>query len=210
MHPGSTAAWRDTNAEEDRAWVRQCQDGEEGGFEKLVQKYQQAVFNLIYHNLGPRADAEDVAQKIFAKVYFSINKFDNSRPFFPWLYRIAVNQCHDELRRIRRSKLYTFTDLNLEETERIERLISQAETPAPSAEDQRELHSLLLKMLDRLHKHQRTALVLRDIEEVPYDKIAEIMKCSEQAARLKVFRARARLKDLVLKALRRQQRIRQP
>jgi len=83
MQPESTGAWRDASAEEDREWVRQCQQGEEAGFEKLLRKYQQAVFNLVYHNLGPRIDAEDVAQKIFAKVYFAIHKFVNNRPFSP-------------------------------------------------------------------------------------------------------------------------------
>jgi len=104
--------------------------------------------------------------------------------------------------------LYTFTDLNLEEVERIEKLINQASPPAPTADERQDLHGLLLKMLDRLNKQQRTALVLRDIEGVPYEKIAETMKCSEQAVRLKVFRARARLKNLVMKALRRRESLR--
>jgi len=196
--------WRETNPEEDRELVSRTKQGDQQCFELLVKKYQQAVFNLVYHNLGHQTDVEDVAQKIFAKVYFSLDKFDNSRPFFPWLYRIAVNQCHDELRRIRRSRVRTFTELNIEDTERIENLLGQAE--GPTGEEHQELHGLLLKMLDKLHKQQRTALVLRDIEDIPYEKIAEIMKCSEQAARLKVFRARARLRDLVLRALRRCQR----
>jgi RNA polymerase sigma-70 factor (ECF subfamily) len=198
--------WRNENPEEDRELVRNSQAGDERAFEQLVQKYQQPVFNLIYHSLGPKTDVEDVAQKIFAKVYFSLGKFDHSRPFFPWLYRIATNQCHDEVRRIRRNRVFTFTDLNIEEAERIDQLISQSEVPTPNAEEGQEIHALLLKMLDRLNKQQRTALVLRDIEDIPYERIAEIMNCSEQAARLKVFRARARLRDLVLKATRRHRR----
>jgi len=186
--------------------VRQCQRGDEHAFAGLVRKYQQALFNLIYHSLGPRAEVEDIAQRIFAKVYFSLDKFDNTRPFFPWLYRIAVNQCHDEMRRIRRNRLHTFTDLALEDTERIDRLVSQPAASAPAADDPQEMYALLIRMLDRLNMHQRTALVLRDMEDVPYEKIAEIMRCSEQAARLKVHRARARLRQLVLKSLRRKQR----
>lgn len=202
--------WRNETPEEDRELVRQTQGGDERAFERLVQKYHQPVFNLIYHSLGPKADVDDVAQKIFAKVYFSLDKFDHKRPFFPWLYRIATNQCHDEVRRLRRSRVFTFTDLNLEEADRIDQLISQSEVPAPPADESREIHALLLKMMDRLNKQQRTALVLRDIEDIPYDKIAEILNCSEQAARLKVFRARARLRDLVLKATRRRSRTGKP
>ncbi len=193
--------------EEDRELVGRCRKGDELAFEQLVRKYQQTVLNLVYHNIGYRSDVEDIAQKIFAKIYFSLSKYDERRPFFPWLYRIAINQCYDELRRARRRRVHTFTELNLEETESIEKLLSSREgAVAESPEDRQELHALLRRMLDELPDQQRTAVVLRDLELVPYDKMAEIMKCTEQAARLKVFRARTRLRDLMEKALRRQQR----
>jgi DNA-directed RNA polymerase specialized sigma24 family protein len=168
--------WQEPYPEDDRRLVERCQKGDPLAFEELVRKYQQTVFNLAYHYVGYRNEVEDVAQTIFTKVYFSLPKFDLQRPFFPWLYRIAVNQCYDELRRIRRQRTHTFTELNLDETGSIENLLRQNEM----------------------------AIVLRDLEAVPYSKIAEILKCSEQAARLKVFRARARLKTLVEKTLRKQ------
>ncbi len=195
---------KEAYAQDDRALVERCQKGDERAFEELVLKYQQTVFNLIYHSVGNRLDVEDIAQKVFSKIYFSLPKFDNKRPFFPWLYRIAVNQCYDELRRLRRRKVMTFTDLSLLETDAIEKLINQNETAPVQPEDRQELYALLHKMLDQLPVQQKTAIVLRDLESIPYDKMAEIMKCSEQAARLRVFRARTRLRDLMLKSLRRQ------
>jgi RNA polymerase sigma-70 factor (ECF subfamily) len=194
--------WQESYPEDDRRLVEKCQKGDPLAFEELVRKYQQTVFNLAYHYVGYRNEVEDVAQKIFTKVYFSLPKFDLQRPFFPWLYRIAVNQCYDELRRIRRQKTHTFTELNLEETSSIENLLRQNETPPVPDDDRQEKQALLRKMLDQLPDQQRMAIVLRDLEAIPYSKIAEILKCSEQAARLKVFRARARLKTLVEKALR--------
>ena len=199
---------RESNPEEDRELVRRCKGGDEAAFEQLVRKYQQTVFNLVYHNLGRRDEVEDVAQKVFSKIYFSLSKFDNQRPFFPWLYRIAINQCYDELRRRRRNKVMTFTELSLEESSSIEKVINQSEVRAESPEDQRELLALLRRLLDQLPPPQRTAIVLRDLEDVPYDKMAVILKCTEQAARLKVFRARTRLKEMLEKALRRQERAR--
>ncbi len=193
--------------EEDRDLVGRCRKGDERAFEELVRKYQQTVFNLVCHNIGYRNDVEDIAQKVFAKVYFSLPKFDDKRPFFPWLYRIAINQCYDELRRVRRRRVHTFTELSLEETESIEKLISRHEVAADSPEDRQELHALLHKMMEQLPEQQKTALVLRDLEMVPYEEMAEIMSCTEQAARLKVFRARTRLRELMEKALRRQQRV---
>ena len=202
---------REAHTEEDRELVGKCQKGDELAFESLVRKYQQTVFNLVYHNLGYRADVEDVAQKIFSKVYFSLPKFDNHRPFFPWLYRIAINQCYDELRRARRRRVRTFTELSIEDTEVIEKIMNQsAVAPAP-ADESKELQQLLHKLLEQIPEQQRSAIVLRDLEDVPYEKMAEIMNCSEQAARLKVFRARARLRELMEKALRRKERaVRKP
>ncbi len=202
----TTDVWRKENADEDRELVRRCQGGDDGAFEELVRKYQQTLFNLVRHNMGPRGDVEDVAQKIFAKIYFSLPTFDNSRPFFPWVYRIAVNQCYDELRRARRRRSLSFSELNLQDSENIENLIGHEDLAEFPDEDRQEMYDLLQKMLEKLPEKQRKAIVLRDLEEVPYEKMAELMKCTEQAARLKVFRARMRLRDLMLKALRKQER----
>ncbi|MFH1574008.1 MAG: RNA polymerase sigma factor [Acidobacteriota bacterium] len=205
MQAGDTPGDPRTASDEDRELVEQCRQGDEGAFEKLVRKYQQAVFSLVYHKLGSRVDVEDVSQKVFTKIYFSLDRFDNSRPFFPWLYRITINQCHDELRNLRRSRVRTFSDLNIEEIGEIERFINRPPDQTSSTEASPELHALLLKLMDRLRVKHRTAIVLRDVEDLPYEKIAEILGCSEQAARLKVFRARAKLRDLVLKSLRRRE-----
>lgn len=194
--------WKESDSDEDRQLVAGCRNGDPLAFEQLVQKYRQTMLNLAYHYIGARNDVEDVAQKIFTKVYFSLPKFDDRRPFFPWLYRIAINQCYDELRRIRRRRIHTFSELNIEETNHIEKLISQNEVPLDAEENQQELQSLLKKVLDQLPDQQKLSVVLRDIEGVPYVKMAEILKCTEQAARLKVFRARTRLKVLLGKALR--------
>jgi RNA polymerase sigma-70 factor (ECF subfamily) len=188
---------------EDQDLVRRCQSGDDAAFEKLVKKYQQILFHLIHHNVGRHGDIEDIAQKIFSKVYFSLPKFDSNRPFFPWIYRITINQCYDEMRRARRRRSLTFSDLNLQDSDHIENLIRQEEIAQAPVEEREELHDLLHKMLDRLPEKQRNALVLRDLEDVPYDRMAELLNCSEQAARLKVFRARTRLRDMMLRAMRR-------
>jgi RNA polymerase sigma-70 factor (ECF subfamily) len=193
--------------DEDRELVARCQEGDSIAFEELVRKYQQTVMNLAYHYIGNRNEVEDAAQKIFMKVYFSLPKFDNRRPFFPWLYRIAINQCYDELRKVRRKMTHTFSELSLEDAASVERLISHGEAPAHSDENRQELHTLLRKMLDQLPAPQRLAIVLRDLEVIPYAQLALVLKCSEQTARLKVFRARLRLKTLMEKALQKQNRL---
>lgn len=197
---------KDTQPDEDGQLVERCRKGDESAFEELVRKYQQTVFNVIYHTTGHATDIEDIAQKIFAKVYFSLPKFERGRPFSPWLYRIAVNQCYDELRRRRRRKWLTFSELSLDDAESIDSVVSQPDLQPVDNNERTHLHGLLLKLLDQLPKQQRTAVILRDLEDVPYDKVAAILECSEQAARLKVFRGRTRLRTLMEKAILRQQR----
>ena len=199
--------WDESHSEEDRKLIVRCREGDQLAFETLVTKYQQTIFNLACHYVGYKDEVEDIAQKIFLKVYFSLPKFDIRRPFFPWLYRIAINQCYDELRRLRREKVYAFSELSLEETGSLEKLIS-VEDPSPDVhEDRQELHALLHRVLEQLPHKQRLAIVLRDLEAVPYEKMGEILKCTEQAARLKVFRARSRLKTMLEKALRKRARL---
>jgi RNA polymerase sigma-70 factor, ECF subfamily len=84
----------------------------------------------------------------------------------------------------------------------VEKLIGSNETSPDLDQDQQELHALLHRVLEQLPHKQRLAIVLRDLQGVPYEKMAEILRCTEQAARLKVFRARTRLKSMLEKALR--------
>lgn len=193
--------WKELSPDEDRKLIARCKDGDPLAFEELVQRYQQSVINLVYHYIGYKNDVEDIAQKIFIKIYFSLPKFDIDRPFFPWLYRIAINQCYDELRHKKRQKTYTFSELNLEDARSIEKLIGQAENDPQSDENRMEMQAILHKMLNQLPENQRKVLVLRDIEAIPYSEIATILNCSEQAARLKVFRARIKLKKILEKVL---------
>lgn len=193
--------YNESSQEEDRKLVIRCQEGDSSAFDELVQKYHKSIINLAYHYIGNRNDVEDIAQKIFVKVYFSLPKFDIHRPFFPWLYRISINQCYDELRHLRRRKTYTFSELSLEDAGRIENLIAQAENSPHPDDSKSDMQDLLHTLLDRLSDNHRRVIVLRDIEGIPYDEMAAILKCSEQAVRLKVFRARNRLKKILEKVL---------
>ncbi len=202
--------WHELNCEEDRELIQRCQNGDDDAFECLVLKYQRELFHLVSWNVGSAAEAEDLVQEILCKVYYSLGKFDNSRPFYPWLRRVAINQCYDELRRVRRRKILRFTELSEQETRTLERImcVHQADSSAPSnTNDAEELRVLMRQILDRLPEKQRMAIVLRDLKQVSYEEMADIMKCTKQAVRLKVFRARARLRTLVTRALRRREKL---
>ncbi len=203
--------WHELNCEEDRELIRRCKAGEELAFESLVGKYQRELFHLVSWHVGSAAEAEDIVQEILSKVYFSLSKFDDDRPFYPWLRRVAINQCYDELRRVRRRKILRFTELNEQETRTIEKFMATPSTEAaePALKNPEELRSLMQKILSRLPEKQRMAIVMRDLRQVPYEEMADALKCSKQAVRLKVFRARARLRTLLVRAMRRQEKLNQ-
>lgn len=201
--------WHELNCEEDRELIRRCQAGDESAFECLVKKYQRDLLHIVSWNVGSAAEAEDIVQEVLCKVYFSMRKFDNERPFYPWLRRVAINQCFDELRRVRRRKILRFTELSEQEARTLERFMAnhQEDLSNTSSRSADELRSLMQKILERLPEKQKMALVLRDLKQVSYEEMADIMKCSKQAVRLKVFRARARLRTQILRALRRREKL---
>jgi RNA polymerase sigma-70 factor (ECF subfamily) len=135
------------------------------------------------------------------KVYFSLKSFDVNRPFYPWLRRIAVNRCCDERRRLRRRRVLTFADLDLEEAG------IEAELPTframinPYYADRRQnLKDALHAIIAQLSQEHREIITLRHLELNSYEEIAGILRCTPRAARVKACRARTALRKLILKS----------
>src|SRR5262249_6100106 len=80
--------------------------GDQVAFRQLVERYEARIFGVIYGILGNREDAEEVAQEVFAKVYFSIRTFDGRSSLYTWIYRMAVNECYGFLRKQRLKLVY--------------------------------------------------------------------------------------------------------
>jgi RNA polymerase sigma-70 factor (ECF subfamily) len=179
--------------DEDAELIRKCRSGDEWAFEMLVKKYQQTVFNLIYHFAGGIQETEDIAQKVFAKVYFSLGKFNLNRPFYPWLCRITINQCYDDLRHWQRRKTVVFSELERDETASAEKILHER-SQAQAAPEKEHIRNVVHKVLASLPRDYRTVLILREIEELSYEEIAGIIECSVPAARLRVFRARMKMR----------------
>src|SRR5438045_3929729 len=87
------------------ALVRRIQANDEIAFREIVERYQAKVFSIIYGILRNHNDAEDIAQQVFAKIYFSIKNFDFRSSLLTWIYKITVNECYDYLRKNRVRKL---------------------------------------------------------------------------------------------------------
>src|SRR6059058_5736366 len=105
---------------DEAALVRRIQAKDELAFREIVDRYQAKVFSIIYGILRNRNDAEDIAQQVFAKIYFSIKNFDFRSSLLTWIYKITVNECYDYLRKKRVRKLVYESDFSEEDALRME------------------------------------------------------------------------------------------
>lgn len=114
----STRAYQTTC--EEATLVRRVQAGDEIAFREIVDRYQAKVFSITCGILRNHNDAEDIAQQVFTKIYFSVRRFDSRSSLMTWIYRITVNECYDYLRKRRTRKLVYESDLSAEEVQHLE------------------------------------------------------------------------------------------
>ena len=172
---------------DDAECVRRVQHGDTSCFEVLVQRHQKATFNLIYRLLGDCDEAAEVTQEVFLSAYKSINQFRGHANFSTWLYRIAFN--HASTRR-KNLKVSQQRYVSLEDVE----IVGESPNdPAKSAE-QKEIQERVQQALNTLDKEEATVILLRDLQDVPYDEVAAILGIPIGTVKSRLHRARQALK----------------
>jgi RNA polymerase sigma-70 factor, ECF subfamily len=180
--------------EEDRELVRLSQGGSEAAFEDLVRRHQQRVFALVNGILRRPDDVEDVAQQVFLKAYLGIRRFDQRAAFSTWLYKIAVNECWDYLRKKKVRPLVYEADLSEEQVSRLDGIVS-ADRPPVGPNDRAEAREMLERMLDTLPDQDRQLLLLKEVEGFSVQELAEILKLNVNTVKVRLFRARGRIME---------------
>jgi RNA polymerase sigma-70 factor (ECF subfamily) len=186
--------------EEDRELVRLSQGGSQAAFEDLVRRHQQRVFALVNGILRRPDDVEDVAQQVFLKAYLGIKRFDQRAAFSTWLYKIAVNECWDYLRKKKVRPLVYEADLSEEQVSRLDGIVS-ADRPPEGPNDRAEARELLERMLDTLPEQDRQLLLLKEVEGFSVQELAEILKLNVNTVKVRLFRARGRIMDVYRRRL---------
>ncbi len=174
----------------DALLVERVQRGDKRAFELLVLKYQRKIMRLLSRLIRDPTEAEDVAQEAFIKAYRAIPQFRGDSAFYTWLYRIAVNTAKNHLvarrRRPNGSAQYETEDgETFDETDNL----SDINTPE-AAYASREIADTVNKAIEALPEELRTAIVLREIEGLSYEEIAQSMGCPIGTVRSRIFRAR--------------------
>ena len=178
--------------EQEKVLVVRCQNGDKGAMEALVRYYQQWVYNIAYGMLGNPEDASDIAQDAFLWLWENIGQFQFRSRFSTWLYRIVTNRCVNVKEQKKRRK-----------TEPTEIDDSQPWVPVDTATPEQsmllaEQREILQKALAEMRQDYRKILILREMQDLSYEELAEVIGCSVGRVKSKLHEARKVLRKFVL------------
>jgi len=185
---------------DEKLLIEKSIQGDSESFEKLILSCEKKVYNIALKILGNEADAYDAAQDTFIKVYKNLENFKGNSSFSTWVYRITSNVCLDIIRKNKNKKNTVSIDKEIEfddsdATFEIEDRNADTEEKILEKERSEALH----KALSRLNPEQREILVLREFQNLSYDEIANVLNIGTGTVKSKISRARAALKNELLK-----------
>ncbi len=166
-------------------------------FEEIVDAYYARIYNLFCHIVSDVHLAADLTQDTFVKAYEAFGRFRGEASVYTWLYRIAINEYRSYLRRLRREQ--EFVSRSLDEPVEVdgEELFTQLPDPSPSAQQMLEKEELILRVQQAVHSlppRYRAFAVLRDLEGMSYEQIAEVTGLPLDTVKTRISRARAMLR----------------
>ncbi|HXU09458.1 MAG TPA: sigma-70 family RNA polymerase sigma factor [Blastocatellia bacterium] len=183
--------------------IERAKAGDMAAFEQIIEHHQRRVITTAWRMLGNSEDARDAAQEVFLRVYKYLRGFRSDQDFAAWLYRIVINVCRDHART--RSRYAGFASFESEqERGSFDSLASTGNVESEMIQAQQ--RAMLDQALDTLSKKERAAIVLRDLEGMSTEKVAEVLGSSQTTVRSQISSARAKIKkyrERVLKQTRR-------
>ncbi len=189
---------RERTNDPDLELVRGSQRGDEAAFAELVRRHQQPVFRFCVRILKNAEDAEDIAQETFVQAYRNIGRFRPKAKFSTWLFTIARNLSLNLIRDEKRGRrIMVSVD---DENAGVNLVADAARRPDRQAAGG-ETSELVRAAIDKLMPAHKTIIVLRDLEGLSYDEIAEVMKCRAGTVKSRLSRARQHLKELMVRVM---------
>lgn len=187
---------------EDLALVGSLREGSERAYETLLLRFQQPVYNLVLRLLNDPSDASDVVQEVFLKVFRNVSHFRGQSTLKTWIFRIAINEAHNQRRWFFRHR---HREIGIEDEQddirsRAETLADSAQSPFDYVLDQ-ENQALIKAALTRINPRFRSAVVLRDITDLSYEEIAEVLQVSLGTVKSRILRGREALRQELGKKL---------
>jgi RNA polymerase sigma-70 factor (ECF subfamily) len=168
--------------------IQRCLQGDQAAWNLIVSQHWRRVFNIAYKFVGKHDDAEDLTQEIFLKIFKALETFDRRANFQTWLTSVGRNLCIDHYRRVRRERQTVDRSVDASELSPVSR------EPGPmSVLEQRDRVVLLREALAKLPDTLRTAVLMRDIQELSYQEIADRLRLPEGTVKSRINRGRTEL-----------------
>ncbi len=173
--------------------IKRAIDGDESAYKQLLENYRGAIYNLIYRMVHNREETEDLVQEAFMKAFKALPTFNEEYAFSTWLYKIAVNNCIDHMRK-KRLKTFSLNKPLQSKDGELDR-----EFPDTSMSPDKDILSdeksrLIEAAIQELPENYKTAIILRHAEEKSYEEIAQILDIPLGTVKARIFRAREMLK----------------
>ena len=200
-----TYNWLDRPAElnaQEAVFVSRLQANEDAAYDELVRSYSGSIYHVAYRMLGDSAEASDVVQEIFLKVFRNISGFKGEAALKTWIFRIAFSEILNRLRWWKRRHKYATVSLDEEPNGKpaTEFAIESGPTPEEALQS-KEREVAIQHALRRLSHDHRSIIVLRDIEGFSYNEIADVLGVSAGTVKSRLARARADLKQALMRYL---------
>ena len=168
--------------------------GDEQACKQLVDQLYPQVIAIVRNHLPKTEDEQDLAQEVFMKVFTRLGQFDAKSPLEHWVSRIALNTCYDRLRSQKvRSRVVSYTDLNVEETTFLERALQEQPATAADPGDSNSASELIEKLLQSLNPREQMAIRLLDLEERSVQEVCDITGWGASKVKVTAMRARRKL-----------------
>ncbi|ONI38025.1 RNA polymerase [Candidatus Epulonipiscium fishelsonii] len=182
---------------EEHFLIKKAQAGDIVSFEELIKRYENIIFGICVKILKHETDAYDAAQETCIKIWKQMPKFEGNSKFSTWIYRIAVNQCLDTLRKNKRSKEISFHQSGNEKEDWFMEIEDIKENIGKYIE-QIETQSVLTQGLNELNKGQKEIIMLRDVQNYSYEEISQILNISLGTVKSRLSRARNSFRKILL------------
>jgi RNA polymerase sigma-70 factor (ECF subfamily) len=187
---------RSVESANDHELLVAIRDGDEAAFQEIVRRYRNPITNFIYRMLDDYDRSVELAQETFIRVYTSASRYQANYSFSTYIYRIATNLSISELRKRKRRKLVSlFSPFTNEDGDAIEMDPPDQSVLQDEALIEDERRRAVTRAIKSLPEKYRAAVVLRDVEGLSYDRIAEVMNLSEGTVKSRINRARNLLKE---------------
>ena len=183
-----------TRVDPDAELMLRLKGGEDLMLNELMTRWQQPLVTFIYRYIGHQADALDLAQETFVRVYQSRSRYTVRSRFTSWLFAIAANLCRNYLRRWKRGGGPATESLDAEAAERV----PGSDDSPDQATARSEVISIIKEVVSKLPHDLKTVILLYEYESLTYEEISSVLGCSIKAVEMKLYRARKLLREKLL------------